>query len=472
MPRGMETDLRSSPNDSRLDLKNSIYDGMFANTFATLTGGVFLTGFALYLGMNEFMIGLVASMPFLVTVFQLPASYLIERNGRRKEASYWGAALARVIWVPILIAALLPIPSIFNRQLVILSLIFLSYTFASISYVSWLSWMSELVPDGIRGRFFGTRNMLSGAAGMIVMVVFGKLLDSLKGQFSAGLAIGFGATFTSAVFFGIVSLHFLNRISQPEQSSEAGTHFSFRKHIALPLKERNFRKLLIFACLWGFSVNFASPFFTLYFLRDLRFSYGFVATLGMISAFADLMGMQLWGRISDKVRNKAVIQFAGWVAIFLPLAWVSARPQSVVIPVVLHIVGGGFWAGINLCMNNLVLKISSQENRASFLSIYNITGGLGAATGPILGGHVLRSMSGLDVQLSSWTLLPLQVIFITSTLFRLLSFQLFRYVHEPEEATVGQMVRILRSVRGLNIASGFNYLLHPFIQGSRERREF
>ena len=58
------------------NLKNSIYDGMFANIFATLMGGVFLTGFALYLGMNEFMIGVVASMPFIVTVFQVPASYL------------------------------------------------------------------------------------------------------------------------------------------------------------------------------------------------------------------------------------------------------------------------------------------------------------------------------------------------------------------------------------------------------------
>ena len=58
------------------DLKNSIYDGMFANIFATLMGGVFLTGFALYRGMNESMIGVVASMPFIVTVFQVPASYL------------------------------------------------------------------------------------------------------------------------------------------------------------------------------------------------------------------------------------------------------------------------------------------------------------------------------------------------------------------------------------------------------------
>lgn len=61
---------------SKTDLRNSFYDGMFANIFATLTGGLFLTGFALYLGMNEFMIGVVASMPFIVTVFHVPAADL------------------------------------------------------------------------------------------------------------------------------------------------------------------------------------------------------------------------------------------------------------------------------------------------------------------------------------------------------------------------------------------------------------
>jgi len=453
---------------TQVDLKYSIYDGMFANVFATLTGGVFLTGFALYVGMNEFMIGLVASMPFLVTVFQLPTSYVMEKKGKRKEVSFWGAALARVIWIPVLIVALIPFSLASVRLLVIPILIFLSYTFASISYVSWLSWMSELVPDEIRGRFFGTRNMFCSAAGMIVMVIFGRLLDTVKARSPLGLPLGFAITFISAVFFGMVSLHFLNQISERKHPHLPDSYFSFGKHIALPFKDPNFRKFLTFGLLWGFSVNFASPFFTLYFLRDLEFSYGFVATLGMISAFADLMGMQLWGRISDKVKNKAVIQFAGWVAIFLPLAWVSARPQDTAIPIILHIVGGGFWAGINLCMNNLLLKISPQENKASFLSIYNIMGGLGAATGPILSGFVLKSISGLYFQLASWTLSPVQVIFVASTLFRLLSFQLFKYVHEPEEVTVGQMVRVLRSIRGLNMATGFNYLLHPFIQGPRE----
>lgn len=48
------------------DLNRSIFEGIFAHMFATLTSGLFLTGFAIHLGMSVFEIGLLAAMPFLV----------------------------------------------------------------------------------------------------------------------------------------------------------------------------------------------------------------------------------------------------------------------------------------------------------------------------------------------------------------------------------------------------------------------
>ncbi len=450
------------------DLRNSIYDGLCAHVFGTLTGGVFLTGFALYLGMSDLMIGLLGSIPFLVTVFQLPVSYFLGKDGRRKAVAYWGAAIARFSWIPILIVTFVPFLSSPTKCLVILGLFFLAHSCISASYISWLSWVSDLVPDDFRGRFFGARNMLCGAAGMLTMIVFGNMLDRLSSHSTAGLSVGFSMTFISAFTFGMLGLRFLNRISEPQMSRSYEGN-SLGKLLSLPFGERNFRSFLLFAVFWGFSVHFASPFFTLYFLRYLKLSYGFVAVLATISACADLLGMQVWGRISDKVRNKAIIQFAGWVAVFLPLAWVTVRPGNYVMPLVLHAVGGGFWAGINLCMNNLLLRISPQENKAFFLSVYNMVAGVGAALGPIMGGLAAKHLANLHLELVGLKLAPLQVVFLISTTLRFLSFQLFKYVREPKEATVGQLIRVLRNVRGLNVATGFNYLLHPFIDIIREK---
>ncbi len=308
--------------------------------------------------------------------------------------------------------------------------------------------------------------MLTRVAGMLVLLIFGGLLDLLKNHFRRGVSLGFWVTFLSAVLFGVVSLRYLNRVSEPRRAQFVDS--SFRENLWLPLKEPNFRRFLIFALTWSFSVYFASPFFTLYFLRDLRFSYSFVAALGMLSSLADLFGMRLWGRISDEVRNKAVIRLAGWIAVFLPMAWVTVNSQSIFIPIILHLIGGGFWAGINLSMNNLLLKISPRESKPFFLSAYSILGGLGAASGPIVSGLILKSIADVNYHIFSWRVLPLQFIFLTSTLLRFLSLQLFRYVSEPEEATVGEVVRILRSVRGLGIANGFSYLLYPFLEIARK----
>ena len=125
---------------SNKGLKYSIYDGIFANMFAALTGGVFLTGFAIRLGMDEFMIGLLGSMPFLVAVFQMPTSYWIEKR-RRKEIAYWSAAVARTVWIPVVVVFILPFLPLSTKASIVLLLLFISYVFITVSYVSWLSWI-------------------------------------------------------------------------------------------------------------------------------------------------------------------------------------------------------------------------------------------------------------------------------------------------------------------------------------------
>ena len=79
--------------------------------------------------------------------------------------------------------------------------------------------------------------------------------------------------------------------------------------------------------------------------------------------------------------------------------------------------------------------------------------------------HMFATLTG-GVFLTGFAI---HITILTSTLLRLLSFQIIKLVHEPEEATVGEVVRVLRSMRGLNVANGFNHLLHPFVVIEKEK---
>ena len=71
---------------------------MLANAFATLTGEVFITGFALYLGMNDFMIGLAAA--YTLYGHGIPAAWRVSRakDGEKESKSPIGPPLVRAAY--------------------------------------------------------------------------------------------------------------------------------------------------------------------------------------------------------------------------------------------------------------------------------------------------------------------------------------------------------------------------------------
>ncbi len=436
------------------DYRNSFFDGMCANIFSTLTGGVFLTGFALHLGMREWMIGIMVAIPYMVTLFQLPGSHLVSRRGDRKSIAARFAIIGRLLWLPILSIALF-LPNGNDWQIIlVLGLYSASQAFGAMSHVAWLAWTSDLVPDQILGKFFGTRNMLCGAAGISAVLIFGNLVDALKSHPGTS-ALAFAIPFYCAVLFGLASVHFMNRISETAAPSPfAG---NMLHELVKPFREDNFRRFLLFVLSWNFSVFLAAPFFALYFLRELNYNYSFIALLTTLGSVVELVGMKFWGAVSDRVKNRAVIQVAGWGVVVSPSLWILVRPNDVILPLILQTIGGGLWAGVSLCTHNMNLRISPQENRVWFISAYNIAAGLGAAVAPVVAGGFLSLLP--DPVSGSTALLPLHYLFVTSSIMRVVSLFLLSRVHEPQETRARELLSFL--VRSLRPALAESAALHP-----------
>jgi MFS family permease len=80
----------------------------------------------------------------------------------------------------------------------------------------------------------------------------------------------------------------------------------------------------LFYALMQFSVAIASPFFAVYMLRDLQFSYAQIMANTGMSVLAQFLTLSQWGRISDAFGNRRVLAVTGLVLPLMPLLWVAS----------------------------------------------------------------------------------------------------------------------------------------------------
>ena len=95
-----------SDDDIARGAKWLTWEGAASLGFGSIAGSGFLAAYALLMGANNFQIGVLAALPFLVQPTQILVITLIERLKMRKliAVSTWAASQA--IWIPI---ALIPI---------------------------------------------------------------------------------------------------------------------------------------------------------------------------------------------------------------------------------------------------------------------------------------------------------------------------------------------------------------------------
>jgi hypothetical protein len=86
----------SSPEVAERASRLALYDALSHEAMGALTTGVFLVGFAVALGASNFAIGVLAAIPFLAQLLQIPAVVLIERWRPRRGVSVWPSAIGRI----------------------------------------------------------------------------------------------------------------------------------------------------------------------------------------------------------------------------------------------------------------------------------------------------------------------------------------------------------------------------------------
>ncbi|MBM3314434.1 MFS transporter [candidate division WOR-3 bacterium] len=444
-------------------LRVSIVEGAFAMLYATLAGGMFLTGLALYSGANSLQLAFITAIPPLATGFGFLSGYLVRRAGSRKRLVLWTAGLGRAAFFVL-------VPFLLLRGHAGLPLLFAvmlgSSILMNIAGTTWTSWMSDLVPEQRRGRFFGLRNAIHSAVGVAVAYLAGRGMDWLKAQGHEPL--GYGLAFGLAALFGTVSTVLLVR--QPEPELPARPQLNFRATLVGPLHEPQFRRLMTFLGAWFLTGTLASPFYLPHLMKNLHFSFAAIGVYSVVGGGLGVLFQLFWGRVIDRFGSRPVTVVTFAMTGLMPLMWVFATP-SFRLPIWLDaVMNGVVWTGGSLGLWNLLLDLADHpEHKESYFAIYGVVTGLGAFVASLLSGTIAHALdlAGFRVVVAGREFVSYHVLFCAAGVFRFVMLPLLLRVQERDSKPVRHTMRVLATTAVWRLNASKEWLLRALLPRDR-----
>lgn len=356
----------------------SFWDGVFAFVMFGFTQD-YLTPYALALKANVKEIGLLSSLPnFAASIVHLKSADLAERLSSRK----------RIILISVFLQALTILPIILipyfirnNHSIFLILFVMLFAGFGAVSASPWASLMSDYIPPNKRGEYFGWRNRI-----LLLVAVGCSLLAGLILQiYKSDVLFGFWIILTLACLARFVSWYFLTIMYEPKFKHSHSNYFSFWDFLK-KARESNFAKFVFFVSGLNFSVNIAAPFFAVFMLRDLRFSYLTYTFVVIPVTLTTLLLIRKWGRLADKIGNIRILKFTSLFIASLPFLWIICHHPLYLI--FIQLLAGFAWSGFNLCAINFIFDSASSPKRTRCFSYFNAVNGFCISLGALLGGYL------------------------------------------------------------------------------------
>ena len=410
----------------------SMLEGSLFTVYFNWTTGAVLTGYLLALGAGPTLLAAAASLPLLVQVANPFLAWLASQQLRRLPYITLMASLSRPLWLFAAFIPMLPIaPSWWPVLLV--ALVGVSSLFQTAAGLAWIPLMAEVVPEPLRGRYFGLRNGVCGVVGMLAGLTAGWYLDRMPSP------AGFQMIIVAAVLFAVVSLFTYPR--HYERPSKA-VALSLRENLLVPLRDKNFRKFILFSVYWNATVMLASPFVIPYFFKHLHMTFTQVAVWAAIASTCGLFMGPVWGKVADRVGHKTVLIITTFLAGSVhPLCWMLSAPGFLWFVWLSGIMDALSWGGINTSMFNLTLASAPARYRTSYIAVLGMASGLSGCIAGLLSGPLLTLLLRGQWEIGGFTWTGYHSLFLLAGLLRTQAWRLLRPVHEVGARPASEFLR-------------------------------
>lgn len=365
-----------------------------------LTTGALVNYLALDLGAQGRHLSLILAMPAAVGLLRLAAPAVIERLGGVKRACLTPLLCSYTL------LAFLPLLGTNLRHWApaspLLALVVVICTHQLLEHLGnvalWV-WLGELVPGPIRGRYFARRQVWQLAALIPTLLVSGWFADQWRTTHADQKLLGYAIPNAVGVAGLLASLGPLctipatlplRRGKRPANVGKPSTWRGAWHSLVAPLTDPAFRRLVLFGCWLAFFNGITQSAQNIYPKQVLGIG---VLAQSMLSTMMRLGKMSLGpvvGRAADRFGNRPVAILSQLVTAAGPLFFLLATPEQPWWLIGAYLAWSAY-VGLNVCLPNLMLKLSPQAG-SNFVAAYFALSGLCYAASTLASGWLFDAM--------------------------------------------------------------------------------
>ena len=369
----------------RRDLRLSFGD---AAGYGAMVGAAetYLPAFGLALGMSAVLAGLIATVPLLVGgILQLIAPRAIARVSSMRGWVASSMAIQALSFVPLIILALTHTRS----APLVFAAVSIYWAAGNAGAAGWMPWMARVVPDRLRGRFFGRRQGLVQATTFVGLIGAGIALHAGANERGHGPMWIYAGMFAIALVARVVSMVCMLAMGRsPARPVDPTPRRRARLRSLPPKLWRTPRGALIgYLVAMGAAAAVSGPFITPYLLVQEHLSYAqycaFTATIFVVK----VVMLPVIGRLIPRVGLRRMLTISALAIVPIPFLWLVSDAFWWFIA--LQVYAGIAWAGFDLGMLMALFDAEDDSERISLQVMFSALQAIGTAGASLVGGAVL-----------------------------------------------------------------------------------
>lgn len=435
------------PTALRTSLRKVTIAWLFGASWVNLTTGAVLTQYAKRLDLTPFGFGLMAAVPWLGALIQFPASYAVEKYGHRRAAFLWTGFPHRAMWL-----AIAAIPWVLPRAWwwpSLLILMTMSAVTANCGTPAAMSWMADLVPPRIRGRYLSRRSQAAQLAAVVAVIASGYAMDRAAGMGANAMLATISIVLALAAMFGVLDFSIVSTVRGPRDSPPDAS-LSFRQLVRHPLSDRSFRRFLAFNFTLTLATAATGQFIWLYLFNEAHMSNVHANILFIIvPLLVSFLSYPIWGRLVDRLGRKPVLLISGALIVHGAIPWAFITPERWLLPYLAVLVTSASWPGVDMASFNLLLGATQTHGGRRWGSAYIALNSFIVAIAGTLAGVMLGALAEALKEwrgaLFGYPLTYHFILFVLSALLRLAALGWLLGIEEPRAYSLRAAVSYITS---------------------------